>query len=269
MKPSSAQASSWRVGRLWIVQTLLALGASGSLFVAACDGSGKSASDGAVTGGTGESSFGVVLGPLDNHCNAGDGGQRTQEIGICQVDDPSSVPANKSTCGVSFSSDAGAATTGTDDAGESTDAGADKDAAAGKDSGADTADLGDYGPTMYGSAGYDDDCKYYVSWVSTAIKENADTYFTVTAIRAADGKPASCAGIRPDVSLSLTHGVPAPKAPASEIAPGVYKVGPIRFDAPGNAPGHYWTVRFHLYEECSDDPEDSPHGHAAFYVRVP
>ena len=49
----------------------------------------------------------------------------------------------------------------------------------------------------------------------------------------------------------------------------MYKVGPIRFDAAGNAPGHYWTVRFHLYEECNDSPEDSPHGHAAFYVSVP
>jgi hypothetical protein len=28
-------------------------------------------------------------------------------------------------------------------------------------------------------------------------------------------------------------------------------------------------VRFHLHENCSDVPEDSPHGHAAFYVSVP
>lgn len=293
MKPSSVRAFSARSLRVWIVQTLLAVGASASLLVAGCDGSGKAASDGGTGGGSGESSAGAVLGPLDSHCNAGDGGQRLQEIGICQVDDPSSVPANKSACGVSFSTDAGAPTAGTGDGGAGkggvggkggaagsagaagSGGGAGKDGAGGKgggagqDAGADGADLGDYGPTMYGSAAYDDDCKYYISWVSTPIKENADTYFTVTAIRAADGKPASCAGIRPDVFLSLTHGVPAPKAPASEIAPGVYRVGPIRFDAPGNAPGHYWTVRFHLYEECSDEREDSPHGHAAFYVRVP
>ncbi|HSS38144.1 MAG TPA: hypothetical protein VLT58_05190 [Polyangia bacterium] len=240
-----------------MVRTLMvvALGASGTLLTAGCDGSGKAAgTDGG--GATGDSPVGVVLGPLDSHCNAGDGGQHLQDIGVCQVDDPASVPANKSTCGVSFSNDAGVTTTGADDAGAGSDAGADSTS-------------GDYRPTVYGSAAYDDDCKYYVSWVATPIKENADTYFTVTAIRAADGKPASCAGIRPDISLSLAHGVAAPKNPAPEIAPGVYKVGPIRFDAPGNTPGHYWTVRFHLYEECNDSPEDSPHGHAAFYVSVP
>ncbi|MFL5306266.1 MAG: hypothetical protein ACJ8F1_13695 [Polyangia bacterium] len=241
----------------WVVWTFLAVGMTATLLAAGCDGSGKAASDGGggATGATGDSPVGVVLGPLDSHCNAGDGGQRLQDIGVCQVDDPSSVPANKSTCGVSFSNDAGAAAADTSDAGA--------------DAGADTTSNGDYGPTVYGSAAYDDDCKYYISWVATPIKENADTYFTVTAIRAADGKPASCAGIRPDIQLSLTHGVPAPKNPATEIAPGVYKVGPIRFDAPGNAPGHYWTVRFHLYEECNDTREDSPHGHAAFYVSVP
>ena len=62
----------------------------------------------------------------------------------------------------------------------------------------------------------------------------------------------------------MTHGVPAPSAPSPEIAPGVYKVGPIVFDAPG-----IWTERFHLFEECSDDPDDSPHGHAAFFINVP
>ena len=30
-----------------------------------------------------------------------------------------------------------------------------------------------------------------------------------------------------------------------------------------------WTVRFHFYENCNDAPEDSPHGHAAFFVHVP
>ena len=85
------------------------------------------------------------------------------------------------------------------------------DAGTDMDAGADAESSGQYRPTVYGSAAYDDDCKYYISWVATPVKENTDTYFTVTAIRAADGKPASCAGIRPDVSLTLTHGVPAPK----------------------------------------------------------
>lgn len=221
-----------------------------ALLASACDGSVKATSDAGA--GPIQSSSGAVLGPLDHHCAEGDAGQRMQSIGACLVDDPSSVPAHASACVVSFSQDAGTAH-------EPADAGTMHEPADGGD-----ADTAEYGPTMYGSAANDDDCKYYVSWVATAIQENADTYFTVTATRLADGKPASCAGIRPDVSLSLTHGVPAPRDAASEIAPGVYRVGPIRFDAPGR-----WTARFHLYEECNDTPENSPHGHVAFYVNVP
>jgi len=48
------------------------------------------------------------------------------------------------------------------------------------------------------------------------------------------------------------------------ISPGVYSVGPVRFDQAGR-----WTVRFHFFETCLDAREDSPHGHAAFYVDVP
>jgi hypothetical protein len=224
---------------------LAALGAA-ALLAAGCDGSSNAGADAAAGGG--DSPNGVVLGPLDNHCSQGDAGLRAQEIGVCEVIDPSSVPTGTASCDVSFTQDAGMSTANAD---------------AGADAGADTGG-GDYGPTNYGSAADDDDCKYFVSWVSTPIQENADTYFTVTAIRLSDGKPAHCAGVRPDVSLTLTHGAPAPRAPAPEIAPGVYRVGPIRFDAPGK-----WTVRFHLYEECDDTPEDSPHGHAAFYVAVP
>jgi len=30
-----------------------------------------------------------------------------------------------------------------------------------------------------------------------------------------------------------------------------------------------WVVRFHFFESCSDVPDDSPHGHVAFYIDVP
>jgi hypothetical protein len=122
----------------------------------------------------------------------------------------------------------------------------------------------DIGATMYGAAGNDDDCKYYISWTATPIKENADTFFTVTAIRLADMMPATCAGIRPEVVLNPAVGAVPPPNPSPEIAPGVYKVGPIKFIQPG-----VWTVRFHLFENCSDSRQDSPHGHAAFFVQVP
>jgi len=209
---------------------------------AGCSGT-AAAPDGGSSSGTGaDSPSGVVIGPLDNHCTASDGGLRIQPIGVCQVDDLTTVPASTASCNVSFNTDGGAAT-GDGDGG---------------------VPISDYGPTMYGSAADDDDCKYFVSWTATPIKEKADTYFTVTALRLADMMPASCAGVRPDVELSISHGAPAPRNPSTEIAPGVYRVGPIKFDAPG-----IWTVRFHFFEECSDTPEDSPHGHAAFYVKVP
>jgi hypothetical protein len=205
--------------------------------------------------GTGATApIGEITGPPDNHCANGDGGLTVQSIGVCQVIDPARVPAPSSTCDVTFSQDGGAAA-------------GDLDASVTADAAAPTSD---YGPTMYGSAGNDDDCKYYVSWISTPIVEKADTYFTMTAIRLQDMAPATCAGVIPDVSLDptdggfSTHGVPAPPNPSPEIAPGVYKVGPIRFDEPGT-----WTVRFHLFEECGDNLDDSPHGHAAFFVKVP
>jgi hypothetical protein len=208
---------------------------------AACSGTAAAPDGGGGSTGA-DSPSGVVIGPLDNHCTASDGGLTVQSIGACVVIDPTTVPANAASCNVSFSMDGGA---GTDDS----------------DGGIATSD---YGPTMYGSAADDDDCKYFVSWTATPIKENADTFFTVTALRLADMMPATCAGVRPDVSLSISHGAPAPRNPSTEIAPGVYQVGPIKFDAKG-----IWTVRFHFFEECSDGPEDSPHGHAAFYVNVP
>ncbi len=199
------------------------------------------------TGGA-DSPAGVVIGPPDDHCKASDGGLTIQTIGVCDVLDPTLVPPNAASCTVTFNENAGGSDAGVD-------AGADVDAG---------GYTSPYGPTMYGAAGNDDDCKYYVSWTATPIKENADTYFTVTAIRLSDMTLATCAGIRPDVSLSVSVGAPAPANPSTEIAPGVYKVGPIKFTQAG-----IWTVRFHLFEECSDDPEDSPHGHAAFFVQVP
>jgi hypothetical protein len=214
---------------------------------------GCSSSSGSGTGAT--APIGEIIGPPDNHCSNGDGGLTVQSIGVCQVIDPARVPPASSTCDVSFNLDAGAAASG------------DVDASVAADAGTPTSD---YGPTMYGSAGNDDDCKYYVSWIATPIVEKADTYFTLTAIRLQDMAPATCAGVIPDVSLDppdggfSTHGAPAPPNPSPEIAPGVYKVGPIRFDEAGT-----WTVRFHLFEECSDNLDDSPHGHAAFYVKVP
>ena len=129
----------------------------------------------------------------------------------------------------------------------------------------------DYGPTMDDSSGDDDDCKYHVSWTSTPIGENRDVTFTVVATTKTDGKPlGSSTGAGADANplaeiyLNDTHPAPNTNQVATETTPGTYTIGPVQFDAPGN-----WTVRFHFYEVCSDVADDSPHGHAAFYVQVP
>ncbi len=149
-------------------------------------------------------------------------------------------------------------------------------------SGADTSDAGnavgsDYGPTMYGTEADDDDCKYHVSYTYTPICENNDTYFIVTATSLtkseADGGAAPLTGASTYIETFLGDTHPAPNVDGQpphgnqivvEGPPGTYTVGPIQFDAPGE-----WTVRFHFNEFCCDVADDSPHGHAAFYITVP
>jgi hypothetical protein len=126
------------------------------------------------------------------------------------------------------------------------------------------ASMSMYGVTMYNSSGSDDDCKYNVNWQSTTVKENVGVTFYMNALRRADGLPAKAAHVVLEVFLNSSHPTPTNNIPNTELGDGSYLVGPVLFDAPG-----MWTVRFHLYEMCSDDPQDSPHGHAAFYVNVP
>jgi hypothetical protein len=124
----------------------------------------------------------------------------------------------------------------------------------------------DYGKTMYGIEADDDDCKYDVKWSSTAIYENYDVAFTMTATRLTDGKPASGSLSYMEVFLDDKHPAPdtQPEPSSKEDPPGTYTISPFQFDAKGK-----WTVRFHLFEQCTDISEESPHGHAAFYVDVP
>jgi hypothetical protein len=126
-----------------------------------------------------------------------------------------------------------------------------------------TAD-GDYGATLPNAEGDDDDCKYHLSWSSTEVAEKQDVTFRVVVTKKTDGSPALSAATEAEVFLSDLHPAPATAQKTTEDPPGTYAIGPIQFDAPGK-----WTVRFHLYEECTDVSEESPHGHAAFYVEVP
>ncbi len=143
----------------------------------------------------------------------------------------------------------------------SADAGADAGDAGAGDAG---AEEDEYGPTMYGTEGDDDDCKYHVSWSSSPICQGTDVTFMVTATHKDGGGPLMNSHPELEIFLDETHPAPNTDVVATETSPGSYTVGPVQFDASGR-----WTVRFHFNDECSDIPEDSPHGHAAFFVDVP
>lgn len=132
-----------------------------------------------------------------------------------------------------------------------------------EDAGADDG----YGETQANAESDDDDCKYHVKWAAasdTPVCTNGDVFFNVTLTNKADnGAPVTGAPIRPEVFLNDTHPAPPTNSSSTETTPGVYRVGPVRFDASGQ-----WTVRFHFHEECNDT-ENSPHGHAAFFVALP
>lgn len=130
-----------------------------------------------------------------------------------------------------------------------------------------------YGPTMFGMEADDDDCKYHIAWTSTPICEGSGgVAFTIVVTNKVDGSPVT--GADPhiqafvtdgaDCDQSLTHLSPTPEASMTETStPGTY-VGRTIFDQAGQ-----WTVRFHLFDACSDEAETSPHGHAAFRLTVP
>jgi hypothetical protein len=135
------------------------------------------------------------------------------------------------------------------------------DAGPGFDGGTGTVD---YGPTNYNSSAADDDCKYLVGFSSTPLEENTDVTLTVTAITTLDGTPLTGAQASAEIFLSSTHPAPNSDVKSVEGPAGVYTIGPVRFDAAGQ-----WTVRFHFFQQCVDLNQDSPHGHAAFYVDIP
>jgi hypothetical protein len=182
---------------------------------------------------------GLVTGPVDMHCMV-NGQKIMQPVGEC-------VPLQQDHA-AGGAGGQGAATSSSGGAGGD-DSGAEENAA-----------------VLYNASGDDDDCKYRVSWMSTPITENKDVMFTVTLTRLADNRPATGAQVTPEVTLDESHISPSTDIGSMEspAGSGVYKVGPIRFDQAGR-----WVVRFHFFEDCSDVPADSPHGHAAFFVSVP
>lgn len=187
------------------------------------------------------STSGVVTGALDTHCKG-----------------MTPVVVSPTSC---------AAPAGSDDAGAPPD-----------DGGA----TSDFGETMYNASGDDDDCKYSVSYTdSPPVKLNENMSFKIVVKHLADGSAATGAvnfgdpqnlnqGVSIESFLSdtpshvLPNTTPAMTATESPAGSGIYTISPVKFDASGR-----WVVRFHVFENCSDLLDDSPHGHAAFYFDVP
>jgi len=220
----------------------------GSIDYTSPDGSaGPIESPGTCSGAVG----GAVLGPEDTHCDDPDGGQMAQVTAAAGCTDMTAP--------------------GGDAGGGGGDGGGppNLDPCPG--------DMGAYQSGVhYNTFGNDDDCKYDVSWQATPICQGQPVYFTVIVTKRIDGTP--LLGVetggkfvpgnpRPDVVLDCNHPIPntpAPRDPSPMVAPGTYVVGPIVFDKSGD-----WVFRFHFNEECLDVSPESPHGHAAFHIRVP
>jgi hypothetical protein len=122
-------------------------------------------------------------------------------------------------------------------------------------------------PILRGREADDDDCKYHVRFENTCVAVGQPVTFTLSLTRKIDGDPGTGTNpAYPEIFLAddLAHISPSNDITAREGPDGTYEIGPVIFDMPGR-----WVIRFHYFEDCSDVPEDSPHGHAAFYIDVP
>lgn len=195
----------------------------------------------------------VVLGGVIVACSASDSGNNdTQSTSAAVAGNPDTH------CGGNYVKVDQAACTAApsdDDAGTGDDT----------DGGASGGDDNDYGDTLFGSDGYDDDCKYHVSWTSSPVTENAGVTFRVTIAYATDNTPVTGIATTTYIESYLDENHPAgtKNTTTVESPPGVYGIGPVTFPSAG-----HWTVRFHIAGGCTDS-DNSPHGHAAFYVNVP
>ena len=123
---------------------------------------------------------------------------------------------------------------------------------------------GDELDPFFGTQADDDQCKYHVTWSTTPVCANDNVTLTAVITSLEDNAPVTDADPDLEVFLSDTHLAPNVSSRTTEGPPGTYTVTPVRFDASGR-----WTVRWHLFEDCMDASEESPHGHVAFYMDVP
>jgi hypothetical protein len=107
------------------------------------------------------------------------------------------------------------------------------DGGAGADAG---TTMPEQGLVLYNSEGYDDDCKYHVSFTSTPVRLNDNVTFTITLTGLDPAGPAKDADLDAEVFLDELTPAPNTSPTSSETSPGVYKFGPVKFDKPGR-----WT----------------------------
>ena len=119
-------------------------------------------------------------------------------------------------------------------------------------------------PIHYNAESDDDDCKYHLSFTATPVRVNQNVTFKVTVTELAGAKGPVTGGAV-ELAGTLDDAVPIantePKT--TEAPPGTYTISPIKFPQAGR-----WVIKYHLFEDCKD-VEDSPHGHASFYIDVP
>lgn len=207
----------------------------------------------------------------------------TTDADTTTADAANCVAIATASAGVADTHCANIATQGTSAASCVLDGGTDDDAGtdAGDDAGTTTADAGacTYGTTMYGQSGDDDACKYHVEWSTTATEVCSSTSgipIKVTLTNKSDGSPVSPLpdGLLVETFVSLadggcdeqsTHAGSNTGVALTETGSGtgIY-AGTVVFDTAG-----FWTMRFHIHEECTSGLADSPKGTAVFHLTVP
>lgn len=119
-------------------------------------------------------------------------------------------------------------------------------------------------PVHYNAESDDDDCKYHLSFTATPVRVNENVTFRVTVTNLAGAKgPVSGAGVNVAGTLDAALPIANSNPKTTEAPTGTYTISPIRFPKAGR-----WVITYHLFEDCMD-LEDSPHGHASFYIDVP
>jgi hypothetical protein len=119
-------------------------------------------------------------------------------------------------------------------------------------------------PVHYNAESDDDDCKYHVSFTATPIRVNQNVTFVVTVTDLAGAKgPVTMAAANLQGTLDNSVAIANTDPKTTESPPGTYTITPVKFPKSGQ-----WVITYHLFESCMD-LEDSPHGHASFYIDVP